>query len=231
MRFLIILLLVAATVQAQNTRFIYRYSYISDSTKPADTKSTLLALDVTRDNSIFFSYEKYRADSLTHAVIKKQNAVGSTEVLVPNNYIGDIHYLIEEFGNPKKVYITDQLGSDNFRVFDARKIKWKILSEKQMIGKYPAQKAEAQMYGRKWTAWFATEIPIQDGPYKFHGLPNLIVKIEDQTGTHTFALEAVQKTVDPISKEIFLMGEAAEINYAQFVKLFREFRNDPAKSL
>lgn len=33
------------------------------------------------------------------------------------------------------------------------------------------QKATCDFAGRKWIAWFTTEIPIQDGPYKFYGLP------------------------------------------------------------
>lgn len=38
----------------------------------------------------------------------------------------------------------------------------------------------------EWTAWFTTELPISDGPYKFHGLPGLILKIYDKTNTYSF---------------------------------------------
>ena len=41
--------------------------------------------------------------------------------------------------------------------------------------------------GRIWTAWFAPEIKTSDGPYKFLGLPGLILKLEDDKGDYRFS--------------------------------------------
>ena len=49
------------------------------------------------------------------------------------------------------------------------------------------------MYGRNWIAWYTTDIPIQDGPYKFNGLPGLILKINDETGSHSFQFIGIKK--------------------------------------
>ena len=90
------------------------------------------------------------------------------------------------------------------------------------------------MYGRKWTAWFTTEIPIQDGPYKFLGLPGLIVKIEDQTKTHSFELKGISNYTDNRKLEL---DEARNyekeitIDYSKYKKLTLEQFNDPSKSL
>ena len=75
---------------------------------------------------------------------------------------------------------------DAYKVWDKRKIQWKILSEKTKIGEFEAQKAVTEFAGRKWTAWFYRGIAFQDGPYKFRGLPGLIVKLEDATQSHVF---------------------------------------------
>ena len=48
-------------------------------------------------------------------------------------------------------------------------------------------KAVTEFAGRKWTAWFTEELPFQDGPYKFRGLPGLIVKLEDATQSHVLS--------------------------------------------
>ena len=53
----------------------------------------------------------------------------------------------------------------------------RVYARLEKIGEFETQKAETFIFGRKWTAWFSPEIPIQDGPYKFRGLPGLIVKI------------------------------------------------------
>jgi GLPGLI family protein len=57
-------------------------------------------------------------------------------------------------------------------------------SRKEKIGNWEAQKATTEFGGRKWTAWFCEEIPLSDGPYKFKGLPGLIVKISDADNSH-----------------------------------------------
>lgn len=42
-------------------------------------------------------------------------------------------------------------------------------------------------------AWFTHEIPISDGPYKFNGLPGLILEISDTENHYNFTLKGVEK--------------------------------------
>ena len=58
--------------------------------------------------------------------------------------------------------------------------QWQFMEEEEteILG-YLCQKAVCRFQGRNYTAWFTLDIPINDGPYKFYGLPGLILKIED----------------------------------------------------
>ena len=58
---------------------------------------------------------------------------------------------------------------------------------------YSVQKANAEFGGRIWNAWFTNDIPFSDGPYKFSGLPGLILKISDVTNSHNFELIGLEK--------------------------------------
>ena len=73
-------------------------------------------------------------------------------------------------------------------------LKWNILADFTSILGYDVQKATTEFGGRKWIAWFAKEIPIQSGPYKFFGLPGLILKIEDIHKNHIFELKGIRAT-------------------------------------
>ena len=73
---------------------------------------------------------------------------------------------------------------------------WKISDETKNIGNFKAQKATANFGGRHWEAWFSTELPFSEGPYKFRGLPGLILEMEDSTGTHAYKFVGSKKFDD-----------------------------------
>ncbi|WP_410496091.1 GLPGLI family protein [Chryseobacterium sp. SN22] len=82
-------------------------------------------------------------------------------------------------------------------VYQARinnKLNWEILPDKSKVASFEVQKAKVTYGGRNLTAWFAVEVPIQDGPYIFHGLPGLIVTISDERNDYNFSLTEI-KTV------------------------------------
>lgn len=60
---------------------------------------------------------------------------------------------------------------------------WKIEhSEGKDICGYVCYKATTEFRGRCYTAWYTPGIPISAGPYKFYGLPGLILAISDDEG-------------------------------------------------
>lgn len=111
-----------------------------------------------------------------------------------------------------------------YKVKEERPLKWEILQEKSVYEGYNVQKASTAFAGRKWTAWFTNEIPISDGPYKFYGLPGLILKISDDKQQHKMELV---KTSD-----VFIMFEKPEPQYIEipakkYNKLYQDNVKDP----
>ena len=112
---------------------------------------------------------------------------------------------------------------------DKRKISWKLSDRFQKIGEWNSQKATCNFAGRKWIAWFSTEIPIPDGPYKFSGLPGLIVKIEDVTRSHIFELSSILKLKN-LELNLKLNGrKSISVTEENYIKVFKEYRKDPMK--
>jgi GLPGLI family protein len=68
---------------------------------------------------------------------------------------------------------------------------WKISTDTLSIGGIICQKAETFFGNRKWEAWFAPSIPISEGPYKFNGLPGLIIRVHDQKQHWNFDLASI----------------------------------------
>lgn len=87
-------------------------------------------------------------------------------------------------------------------------LPWKILTETDTILSYTCQKAVLNFRGRDYTAWFTTDIPVNDGPWKFSGLPGLILKVEDQQQLFSFTLIGLEQLKNP---KPILINEAENI--------------------
>jgi GLPGLI family protein len=226
---IIILSFISAFAYGQNQRFIYEYKFVEDSTAKDKSKTEAVYLDVAKKGSKFYSRDKYTSDSILQDKSKK----GSRDF--SGIKYGLIPYAVEKSYPDYKVLFFNRLGMDGYKVTDERLLNWKILPDKEKIGEFNAQKATTYFAGRKWTAWFTADIPIQDGPYKFHGLPGLIIKAEDQTNSHSFILKEIKKLkpeqdwVSESDKQKF--GLLIPVDLEKYKKVFIDSRNNPTKSL
>jgi GLPGLI family protein len=243
----------AIFVNAQNNRFIYEYKFVSDSTKKDVVASEMMFLDITKNSSKYYSREVYVQDSIMRADLEKQMKAGVSNFNIKRNDAkGKVRYKVTKDYQKNKTYLNVRIGSDSYKVLEDRVLDWKILPEKEKIGNWEAQKATTEFGGRKWTAWFCEEIPLSDGPYKFKGLPGLIVKISDADNSHVMELKGSTKFASPTEENMesavttkngaitktVVVGDGfgsskdeIEINREKYVKLFWEDREDPTKSI
>ncbi|MDO5395786.1 MAG: GLPGLI family protein [Bacteroidales bacterium] len=106
-------------------------------------------------------------------------------------------------------------------------IEWEFLpDDNTSILGYECSKATTEFAGRQYTAWFTTEIPLPFGPYKFGGLPGLILKIADSE--HQFIWEAMgfERSHSPIMEYSYIDGRDRRCSAADANKtLVRYFRS------
>ncbi len=77
-------------------------------------------------------------------------------------------------------------------------MQWTLESEKQTICGYQCQRATCHWRGRDYEAWFTSAIPMKSGPWKFGGLPGLIMKIYDTKHLYTWEAVSVENGSFPI---------------------------------
>jgi len=239
---ILFLILTSVMTNAQINRFYYDYKFIPDSNNKVDVKKEMMYLDIDKNGSTYYSHDKFINDSTTMADIQKQikSGVGNLNF----NRRGSstqISYKVKKSYPNYLTYLYTTVSMDKYKIKENEKPDWKILEEKQKIGEYNAQKATVNYLGRDWIAWFSTEIPFQDGPYKFSGLPGLIIKIEDTTGSHSMTLIGNKKVSSSglggdaqMPSNVLVMGAGGkelEVTKQQFKKLWKDYLNDPTKSL
>lgn len=207
---------------SQSTRFVYQVSMKPDATNKGDIKTEQANLDVTPQGSIFYSAKTIQRDSIMDRMRQTRN-FDRTQM---QDLRSAINYTIEKDYPKQSITLKNRIGRDQYSYSETQPFQWKILNETAKIGEYNTQKAETQYGGRTWYAWFTTEVPFQDGPYKFSGLPGLIVKAEDNNGDYSFDLMQAKKIAEPYAIQN-RGGQVIIVKKADYLKMEKRFQDDP----
>lgn len=128
--------------------------------------------------------------------------------------------------NVMKVY--DTAGMEQYVVEEPiENIDWTLSEDslKNVLG-YDCIMATADYHGRKWTAWFTPEIPLQAGPWKLAGLPGLILEADADNGVYSFVATGIQNTTRQIS-QVYLADRYEKVSRKDLLKAQRSFFDNP----
>ncbi len=76
--------------------------------------------------------------------------------------------------------------------------QWILHNDTMTVLEHSCQKATCHWRGRDFVAWFAKDIPIRRGPWKFNGLPGLILKLYDTDRFYTFEAVNLKNSNEPM---------------------------------
>ncbi|MCD1117343.1 GLPGLI family protein [Chryseobacterium turcicum] len=201
-------------IHAQNKLFKYDLEYKSNPRKDSITLKKMVLDSENGKSSVFRTEHDRRSDSLI-AITGLGLGRGIT--------LEDQIYVIKNFTENITYKSIQNIYRDLYSIKIIEKLNWEILSEKSKIENFNVQKAKVTYGGRNWIAWFTTEIPIQDGPYVFNGLPGLIVNLSDDQNNYIFNLTEIKNG----SEKIYYRNKGTELNWEQFKKLAENYYSDP----
>ena len=212
---------VSSLMFSQASRFVYQATMKPNSADKKDVKTENVYLDITPEKSVFVAENRVKRDSL----MDRMRTTGNFNREAMADLRSNIEYTVEKDFKTQKSTFKQRIGRDIYSYEEDRTFGWKILPETVTIGNYKAQKATTNFAGRTWNAWFTTEVPFQDGPYKFSGLPGLIVKVEDETGDYSFDLKETKKIAEAVSLRD--RGDVVKVKRSDFGKQQAKFTKDP----
>lgn len=133
----------------------------------------------------------------------------------------------------KMLSLSERVGLRKYVINDTlSNFKWKITKEKKVILNYTCIKATTKFRGRNYEAWYTEEIPIQNGPWKFCGLPGLIIKVGDVENKFVYELTGINLKAKYDNKIISVPKEYVKdkaITHKQFMILYKKKLEDYAK--
>src|SRR5690554_3902467 len=182
--------------------------------------------DTVREGMLLYNAEEGTAiylDKLTSRKKVSENEETADITFSFNENI-DLYY----FKHNNEVLYTDNLFGTNYLVEDELpKMEWQLSAEKREIDKLTCYKATTKFRGRNWTAWYSPDVPINYGPWKFYGLPGLIVEIKEDTNRFALILtdyvlntKNIAPTINPTNSKKVSMKKMAEITDEAYDNLF-----------
>ena len=239
-----ILLLTSLAVQATarepmidraHMKCLYRYVYTFDTLKN-ELRDDLLILQIGKEVSKCYSYYTFQCDSLRRtpdgAKVWSELFRRATE---KDGIYGDFPhvrmstYVYKNYPTGQMT-ITDRISLQDYCYVDSLHTQtWTMGDSTREVLGYTCQQATADFRGRRWTAWFATDIPVSDGPWKLGGLPGLILEAYDEGKQHVFTAVGLERVKDELiifNRPFGGNHRYEQTNRLEFLRMERRFLMD-----
>lgn len=214
----------------------YQYLWQND-TLAGKIRDDLIVLQVGNNTSKCYSYYTFKSDSLSatpegrrawRELLNKAFSKKDPDLsLVPHKRMKAYVYKNYPEG---KMTVTDGLSLQDYIYEEKLNAQnWQFIDSTKNILDYPCQMAVCGFRGRRWTAWFAPDVPISDGPWKFGGLPGLIMEVYDRGKQYHFTIIGLQKVDDEpiIFSETYVGSKKVEkTNRIDFLKAKKRYLMD-----
>ncbi|MGI0106512.1 GLPGLI family protein [Salinimicrobium sp. WS361] len=193
---IVVLFFSLGNLQAQNPysfKATYQLEFQVDSTNENSINSEIGVLYLGKGHSRYSSLGKAVKDSLeniTNPVFMRMDEY---------QQMTDFKYKIFKNYKENELILAEKVFEYKLKYKqDLNTIDWEIQPENKEILGFNVQKATGSFAGRNYVAWFTPELPFLDGPYKFSGLPGLILEISDLKNHYHFSLTAFQELANPV---------------------------------
>lgn len=136
----------------------------------------------------------------------------------------------ESFISSKSNFIDSEITTLDYLVKDTLdNFNWIISKEHKKIKDFDCIKAISKFRGRDYEAWFTKSINIPIGPWKFGGLPGLIIAVNDLEMKYNYILtdinlDAKINLTDIRIPKTYIRNN--KINYNKFLQLYNINKNE-----
>lgn len=165
-----------------------------------------------KEFSIFESQGKFKRDSLI--------SISGNKVYLDNSKLPKYNQAYSVIKFKDSLLYQEPMPVQNYKYKERLITNWQIITEKRKkVNGYDCMLATTNYGGRIWEAWYTLEIPIQEGPYKFSGLPGLIVELYDQEKHYNFRMHSFKLNSSKNLKFRINQVDAVKTTYKDFLEL------------
>ena len=185
--------------------------------------------------SFFREYNLFRGDSLIASNLENGKARLSTKnkvIALVGNKTYDNYIILKSWPEVNVLFHRERIGLDGYFIYTENKpdFGWKIdFNQTKEIAGYTCHAAKGSYAGRDYQAWFTTDIPISDGPWKFCGLPGLILEVSSLDEEYIYTCMSIRNAEGPLY--VLGMDSNLKTTRERFLKAKKKYKVNPAAAL
>ncbi len=211
------------TLDISNMECIYTYS-VTDP-ELSKTQEEYRILQIGNKYSKYSEYNNYRCDSILAWLDRTKITYKAADEIFHKYSPRSSDYVLNDKSNGI-LHFYGKVFIDNYTYTDSvPDLKWTLVDETKTVCGQVCHKAEADFRGRHWTAWYC-DIPISEGPWKFGGLPGLILEVEDSAKEISISAITIRPAKNPMLQDRLRISK---ITRKRFNKALLDYKSDPGK--
>lgn len=220
------------TVDTSMLKCTFKMLSVNDVNKPDEITENQMLLQIGARISKFWDSKLYLCDSINRESAKQNMEVmdalnksmpirrGASTTTIFKNYPEGKITTIDRI--PMSSYIYEE---------EIPEPHWNLSSDTLTVCGYSCQKATTTLFGRNYTAWYAPEIPISNGPWKFSGLPGLILRVEDDKKHYTFECISIEKMTHSEPIYIPISNSRFKTTKQRFLQAQKKYFENPSAAI
>ena len=229
----ILLLFIGNIVWAQSVLDSISYRFVYDVQAKVFEKSTKKktdehCLDIGKNGvSHYYSFWQSRSYHVLDSILQIGGSMQDCDRVMNEQGIESSYFTYFIFKNYPRTGLqtVDYTSMELFQYQEPMGQDWELVDGDTIILNHPCQKAVCNYHGRTWTVFYATDIPISDGPWKLCGLPGLILRAYDHSDSFIFNCVGIYQNV---GGDIAMMDSKRRVlKPAQVHKLIEQISNNP----
>lgn len=140
-----------------------------------------------KDNESVFRIDDKRANGMD-----EKNSTEKNLVFVNNDDISTLFYTNDTISITRIPLYKSELIYDD----DGQNLEMNFTGNTKKINDYNCQEVKIDLNGRKYSIWFTPDVQTNIAPFRFNGLPGLVIELYEETNKIKLTLNSVKKSIN-----------------------------------
>lgn len=188
-----------------------------------ETRVSYEILQTGARHSKYWDYGRYQIDSVLAGMNRTKITIAEANRIY-NRYPHATSFYVARHKQKCELQVYGWVLSNGYIYSEPfPDFQWKLSQDTATVCGYLCHRATADFRGRQWTAWYA-DIAVSEGPWKFAGVPGLVLRVVSADKEHEFTAVSIRKSRSLITRE---KKAVVRTTREKFSRTEKDYKSDP----